>query len=334
MHYLITGHTGFKGSWLAVLLNRLGHEVSGISLEAVQGGAFQSAEVERLMRKHVICDVRDKAGLTRAIVDVKPDAVIHMAAQPLVIDGYRDPAGTIDTNVFGTLNVLEACRQTPSVKAVLVVTTDKVYKDSGTGNYAEEDPLGGFDPYSASKAMADILTQTYANLGLTYSVGIARAGNVIGLGDVSANRLIPDLTNAFLKKEPLLVRNLDAVRPWQHVLDCVYGYVLALGWMLQNPSREPGPLILNFGPEPSGYKTVGEVIDTASALLGTLEVVSNNPAVKETNFLTLNSSKARRLLEWRDKLDFTSAVSWSLESIESGLNKDLMNFQVTRYLSL
>jgi len=334
VHILVTGHTGFKGAWLTVLLSQLGHQVSGISLEPVDGGAFMSANVEDFLRTHIICDVRNKTGIQEAIERINPDAVIHMAAQPLVIEGYRDPAGTMDTNVSGTLHVLEACRKTSSVKAVLIVTTDKVYKDNGTGNYSEEDSLGGFDPYSASKAMADILTQTYANLGCTFEVGVARAGNVIGLGDVSANRLIPDITTAFLKNGPLTVRHQSAVRPWQHVLDCVYGYVLALDWILKSSPSNSGALVLNFGPEPDGYKTVGEVIDEAREFLGTLEVISVEPLVKETSFLTLNSSKARTLLNWRDKLDFSSAIRWSLESIEAGLDRGLMESQVARFLDL
>jgi CDP-glucose 4,6-dehydratase len=334
MHVLITGHTGFKGSWLTVLLTQLGHEVSGIALQPVTGGSFEVADVKELLKNHIICDIRDKDGVAKAIARVNPDAVIHMAAQPLVIDGYKDPAGTMEINVAGTLNVLEACREAPDVRAVLIVTTDKVYKDKGSGNYSETDELGGFDPYSASKAMADLLAQSYANLELNFKIGIARAGNVIGLGDVSANRLIPDIASAFLKKDALTVRHLGAVRPWQHVLDCVHGYVLALVDMVENPSRQSGALVLNFGPEPDGYKTVEEVIDEARLVLGGLNVTSTEPLVKETHFLTLDSSKARALLDWRDKLDFPSAIRWSLEDLQHGLNRDLMDSQVSRYLAL
>ena len=334
MHFLITGHTGFKGSWLTVLLAQLGHEVSGIALQPVTGGSFEVADVKELLKNHIICDIRDKDGVARAIARLNPDAVIHMAAQPLVIDGYKDPAGTMEINVAGTLNVLEACREAPNVKAVLIVTTDKVYKDKGSGNYSESDELGGFDPYSASKAMADLLAQSYANLDLNFKIGIARAGNVIGLGDVSANRLIPDITRAFLKKETLTVRHLGAVRPWQHVLDCVNGYVLALVEMVQNPAAESGALVLNFGPEPDGYKTVEEVVDEARLFFGEINVTSAEALVKETNFLTLDSTKARAILGWRDKLDFPSAIRWSLEGLQQGLDRDLMESQVSRYLAL
>lgn len=334
MHILITGHTGFKGSWLTVLLKQLGHEVSGVSLTPVDGGAFVSARVADFMEHHVICDVRDKTNLNKAFSEIRPDAVIHMAAQPLVIEGYRDPAGTVETNVAGTLNVLEACKQSANVKAVLVVTTDKVYKDKGSGNYAEDDELGGFDPYSASKAMSDLLAQTYGNLGHSPRIGIARAGNVIGLGDVSANRLIPDMTDAFLKGNTLTVRHLEAVRPWQHVLDCVNGYVLALEFLLKEPLEAPGALVLNFGPEPTGYKTVGEVVEEARKVLGEVKISTATATVKETDFLTLNSTKARKLLQWSEKLGFESAISWSLESLDTGLDRDLMLSQVERFLDL
>lgn len=334
MHILVTGHTGFKGSWLTVLLTQLGHEVSGISLPPVEGGAFLSANLEELFKSHTVCDVRDKAKLGRTIREVNPDAVIHMAAQPLVLESYRDTAGTMETNVFGTLNVLESCREASSVNAVLVVTSDKVYKDNGSGNYSEDDALGGFDPYSASKAMADILAQSYGNLGLNYSIGIARAGNVIGLGDVSENRLIPDITHAFLQGKSLDVRHMGAVRPWQHVLDCVYGYILALEKLIDSKNAKPGSLILNFGPESGGYKTVGEVIAQTRIELGSFEVITVEAELTETSFLTLNSSKARGMLRWKDKLSFESAIGWSLQSIDSGLDRDVMVEQVSRYLEL
>jgi CDP-glucose 4,6-dehydratase len=312
----------------------LGHEVSGLSLEAVKGGAFDLAQLEDTLKTHQICDVRDKAKVGTSIRSISPDVVVHMAAQPLVIEGYRDPLGTMETNVSGTLNVLEACRKTESVKAVLVVTTDKVYKDKGHGNYSEDDELGGFDPYSASKAMADLLAQSYGNLEINFNVGIARAGNVIGLGDVSPNRLIPDIASAFLRGEGLTVRHPNAVRPWQHVLDCLHGYVLTIDKLLGVLDPESGPMVLNFGPEPHGYKSVAEVIDQTQKVLGEFPVSLGSATVKETSFLTLNSSNARSLLGWRDKLDFESAIAWSLESIDTGLTRELMHKQVSRYLEL
>jgi CDP-glucose 4,6-dehydratase len=334
MHVLITGHTGFKGAWASALLSSLGHQVSGISLTPEQGGAFDSAALEDIFVEHSICDIREQDAVATLIARINPDAVIHMAAQPLVIEGYRDPATTMATNVIGTLNVLEACKLATNVKAVLTVTTDKVYRDDGVGNYSEGDALGGHDPYSASKSMADLLAQTYGNLGLPFKIGVARAGNVIGLGDVSANRLLPDITRSFLNGELLTIRQPNAVRPWQHVLDCVNGYVLFLNHLLSDFAKSSSTQILNFGPEPSSYKTVGEVVDMAREILGNLPIEVVSAIVKETQFLTLNSRKAREILNWNDKLDFERAVRWSLEALDKGLDRSLLESQVNRFLAL
>lgn len=334
MHYFVTGHTGFKGSWISLLLSHLGHEVSGFSLDPALGGAFDTAQLDSIFKHHSIGDIRNKSALSRALQAAKPDVLIHMAAQPLVMEGYRDPYGTFETNVSGTLNVLEACRATSSVKTVLVVTTDKVYKDNGMGHYVEEDPLGGFDPYSSSKSMADLLAQSYGNLDIGFSVGVARAGNVIGRGDVSANRLIPDILRSATGSSDLLIRNSGAVRPWQHVLDCVYGYLLAVEYLLSHCRPGNGSISLNFGPEPAGYKTVSEVVETAGRLLGGLKVQIEPGTVKETSFLTLDSTKARDLLGWKDKLSFETAIGWSVEAFDEALTLSMMQAQVQRFLSL
>ena len=334
MHLLITGHTGFKGSWLAVLAKELGHQVSGLSLEPVAGGAFETAELMSLFEHNVICDIRDKSGVEAAVKGIRPDAIIHMAAQPLVIEGYRDPVGTFETNVDGTRNLLEAAAKTDSVKTVLVVTTDKVYRDTGSGNYSEVDALGGFDPYSASKAMADILSQSYGNLGLNFSIGVARAGNVIGRGDVSTDRLLPDILSSFLEKRTLEIRFPDAVRPWQHVLDCVNGYIMTLDYLMSQKSIEAGTLVLNFGPLPNGYKSVAEVLEEAKSILGGFVVEVQEQKVKETSFLTLDSSKARELLGWKDRLGFGEAVNWSLRNATLTLSLSEMQQDVQDFLRI
>lgn len=334
MHLLITGHTGFKGSWLAVLAKELGHKVSGLSLAPVADGAFVTANLVELFEHHVICDIRDRPSVESAIDLIRPDAIIHMAAQPLVIEGYRDPAGTFEVNVDGTRNVLEAARRCNSVKSLLVVTTDKVYKDTGVGAFSESDPLGGHDPYSASKAMADLLAQSYANLGFDLAIGIARAGNVIGRGDVSADRLIPDIIKSHNSGTELTIRLPSAVRPWQHVLDCINGYLLALEYLSGEKPADSGALILNFGPEPTGYKTVSEVVALSRQLLGDLRVIESPGTVRETAFLTLNSSRARGILGWQDKLDFEKAVTWSVSDAENPLNLELMQHQVRSFLDI
>lgn len=317
-----------------MLLLKLGHEVSGYSLAPALGGAFATAGLESVFRHHVIGDIRDSSELNRALHQIRPDAVIHLAAQPLVIEGYENPRGTFETNVNGTLNLLEACRSVSSVRAVLVVTTDKVYKDTGVGSYLEEDILGGYDPYSSSKAMADLLAQTYGNLNCGFNVGVARAGNVIGLGDVSANRLIPDISRSIRESKALIIRNPESVRPWQHVLDCVYGYVLTVEHLASRSAFGNGALILNFGPEPVGYKSVTEVLASASQLLPGLEIAVKSGMLKETVFLTLDSTKARTLLGWQDKLSFDAAVQWSLDSLDEPLTRDRMTAQIEQFLSM
>lgn len=335
MHFLVTGHTGFKGSWLCLLLEQLGHEVSGISLAPVPEGLFTQAQVERKLKKHIILDIREREQLATAVGKLDPDVVIHMAAQPLVLESYADPVGTIDTNVTGTLNVLEACKGAPSVKVVLVITTDKVYKDLGTGSYSESSPLGGHDPYSASKAMADILSQSWMNLVTDFEIGVARAGNVIGIGDVSENRLLPDIMRAIMSGLAVEVRNPSAVRPWQHVLDCLSGYLTFVDYLLKKRGS-PREAVMNFGPDSQSYKSVSEVVHMAKFLYPELDVSPVSSAHQgqiETDFLTLDSSLARGLLGWKDCLQFERAVEWSLAGLKQPDLAQLANDQILEFLT-
>lgn len=320
MHYLVTGHTGFKGSWLTLLLRSRGHQVSGISLSPVSGGLFDSAGLENLMEHHKILDIRNRVEVAEAVSQIAPDVVIHMAAQPLVIESYIRPVETIDINVGGTLNVLSACDNVDSVKVVLVITTDKVYLDAGLWPYSEDSPLGGRDPYSASKAMADLLAQSWLNLNPGFRLGIARAGNVIGFGDVSENRLVPDLVRGLKSGCPVQVRNPNSVRPWQHVLDCVNGYTSYVDALLSEP-KEGIPRVLNFGPSPDSYRTVRELVDRALIASPGLRIeydaIGKAILGKETDYLTLDSSRARFHLGWEDRVNLELAVTWSLVAEQS-----------------
>lgn len=316
MHYLITGHTGFKGAWLTLLLKSRGHTVSGIALEPVKGGLFLEASVENDLEQHLILDIRDRSALKEAIDEISPDVVIHMAAQPLVLESYDRPVETFDTNVTGTLNVLHGCSQASSIRAAIVVTTDKVYRDDGTGGYLESSPLGGHDPYSASKSMADLLTQSWMNLYPNFPIGIARAGNVIGYGDVSENRLIPDINRGLSTGSDVIVRNPQSVRPWQHVLDCLNGYLLFADSLIGTPTSSV-PRILNFGPTPDSYRTVSELVSVVQGLAPGLKFefssFTRHLNHKETSFLTLDSDAARKVLGWKDRVLFESAVAWSID---------------------
>jgi len=247
-HYLVTGHTGFKGSWLTLLLKAKGHKVSGIALDPPQESLFERAKISQDLAHDVRIDVRNREAVIQAFGEIKPDFVIHMAAQALVLEGYRNPRETYEINVNGTLNVLEASEISASVRAQIIVTTDKVYENRGLNRpYVESDPLGGNDPYSASKAMADILAQEHlARKGATPGA-VVRAGNVVGAGDYSRGRLIPDFVRANQVGAKLTVRHPEATRPWQHVLDCLGGYLLLLDAVDSRGFRGQW----NFGPPAS-----------------------------------------------------------------------------------
>lgn len=312
MHYLVTGHTGFKGSWLSLLLAARGHTVSGLALDPVPGGLFERAGLAEMIERDLRVDIRDAAATARAVADVSPDVVIHLAAQPLVRESYREPRATFETNAMGTLSVIEAVQNTPSVKALLVITTDKVYRNvNQEAGYVETDPLGGADPYSASKAMADILTQSWVRSFRGVPTAIARAGNVIGGGDVCEGRLLPDLIDAFSAGTSPRLRYPASVRPWQHVLDCLNGYLTLTDALLDG--RGLGEW--NFGPGPDSFVDVAHVADLVSSLFGggTTWVIDEGEHPHEAGLLALDASKAQRELGWRNKLGFAEGVTWAVD---------------------
>jgi CDP-glucose 4,6-dehydratase len=312
VHYLVTGHTGFKGTWLALLLNQAGHEVSGLARDPVHGALYERVGGSSLLQTDHRIDIRDAAAVQGAITQLEPDVVIHLAAQPLVRESYRDPRGTFDTNVSGTVNVLEAVGKTDSVQATLIVTTDKVYRNDGRSvGYVESDPLGGHDPYSASKAMADLATQSWRASYPASPVAIARAGNVIGGGDVSPDRLMPDLLAGFASGRPVDIRSPHAIRPWQHVLDCLQGYLLLVDQMLDIGTEDEW----NFGPSPDGFLTVADVANAAAERWGegASWQVDEGEHPPEAGTLTLDATKARQSLGWRDRLSTPEAIAWTVE---------------------
>ena len=311
MHFLVTGHTGFKGAWLCLLLSHRGHQVSGLSINTETGSLFEKAKVQNCLNENILCDIRDLTSLTKSFKSVNPDVVIHLAAQSLVRESYKDPLTTFETNVIGTVNVLRASQGLETLQAQLIVTTDKVYKDlKVVGAYKESDPLGGDDPYSASKAMADIATQSWMKSFENVTTSIARAGNVIGGGDICKDRLIPDLVASFINKSTPELRYPTAVRPWQHVLDCLNGYLLLIDQMVNH--RETGAW--NFGPKDSKSKTVAEVTERSGAIWGTKATWTQTPGnhPKESINLMLDSSKAREGLGWVDKLSFEESLDWTI----------------------
>ena len=324
MHYLITGHTGFKGSWLALMLQMQGHTVSGISLNPQQMSLFNQANLKELFEHDFRLDIRNSRELQEAVRKIDPDVIVHLAAQPLVRESYRDPVGTFETNVLGTLNVLEATKGLLNLKAALIITTDKVYKNHNhLRGYVETDELGGDDPYSASKAAADIATQSWAKSFANTPVAIARAGNVIGGGDWATDRIIPDLVNAYSSNKIPTLRYPHAIRPWQHVLDCLNGYLKLVDSMISNGVSGEW----NFGPD---LKEKYEVLDLVKAFAkawGVQEIDSDwtledSKQPHEAGYLLLDSSKARKSLSWSDELSFSDSINWTANWFKASQTND------------
>jgi CDP-glucose 4,6-dehydratase len=310
MHFLITGHTGFKGAWLSLLLRQRGHLVSGISLQPELESLFARAGIRDFLENDIRCDIRESTKLSSHFKEINPDVVIHLAAQALVRESYRHPLSTIDTNVFGTLNVLNASQQISDLKAQLIITTDKVYKNiSKTSGYVETEALGGQDPYSASKAMADIATQSWLSSFENAPTAIARAGNVLGGGDVCADRLITDLIHSYSSGTTPKLRAPNSVRPWQHVLDCLNGYLTLVDAVIENKADGAW----NFGPDENQSKTVADVANIVAKVWGVEKSWENDSGnhPHEASMLILNSNKARTNLGWSDKLSFEETIEWT-----------------------
>jgi CDP-glucose 4,6-dehydratase len=310
MHFLITGHTGFKGAWLSLILREQGHHVSGISLPPEVGSLFERANIGKNLENDINCDIRDLTKLTTCFKKINPDVVIHLAAQALVQESYRNPIITFETNVNGTLNVLQASQQINQLKAQLIVTTDKVYKNiSKSTGYVETEALGGQDPYSASKAMADIATQSWLSSFENSPTAIARAGNVLGGGDVCADRLMADLIHSYSSGITPKLRAPNSIRPWQHVLDCLNGYLTLVDAVIKNKADGAW----NFGPDENQSKTVADVANIAAKAWGVEKSweIDSQSHPHEASMLILNSNKARTNLGWSDRLSFEETVEWT-----------------------
>ena len=312
---VLTGHTGFKGSWLAIYLHRLGAYVTGIALAPeTQPSLFAAAGVERFVEHHV-CDIRDQKKLTALIHAAQPDIVFHLAAQALVRRSYKQPVETFATNIQGTVHVLDALRGLGSVKAAIMVTTDKVYRNSEHGRaFAENDELGGHDPYSASKAASELIIASYRDAYLRdqgVRVASARAGNVIGGGDWSEDRLLPDAIRAWQSGQVLDIRSPESVRPWQHVLEPVYAY-LSLAEAMVSERLSSGAW--NFGPPSEANATVRHVVDLARQTYGVGEIryATMPEGVHEAGLLSLNVEKARELLGIEARFTLEQAVATSV----------------------
>jgi CDP-glucose 4,6-dehydratase len=318
----LTGHTGFKGSWLALWLTRLGAYVRGYALDPnTQPNMFTAAGVRKLV-EDVRGDILDFARLQASLGEFAPQVVFHLAAQPLVQRSYADPVGTYATNVMGTAHVLEAVRKTHSVRVVVCITTDKCYDNKEwVWPYRETDNLGGYDPYSSSKACAELVAAAYRNSYFPVAslhehqvaVATARAGNVIGGGDWSRDRLIPDLIRGFESGQPVRIRRPNSIRPWQHVLEPLHGYLLLAEHLLAGESAFA--TAFNFGPADQDGWTVDRIVKKMASLWGNGAswVSDADPGGHEAGHLSLDSSKARAQLKWHPRFTVESALEWTVE---------------------
>tara|TARA_B100000989_G_scaffold298996_1_gene291777 strand:- start:4325 stop:5431 length:1107 start_codon:yes stop_codon:yes gene_type:complete len=341
----LTGHTGFKGSWLVIFFNLLGAKVYGYSLKQKKLSLFNITMLNKILKKSVIGDIRNQSNLKKHLSKCKPDFLIHMAAQPLVRDSYDDPRYTFEVNTLGTLNILEAVREIKTIKNVLIITTDKVYKNENKKNFfSENDELGGDDPYSNSKACAELICQSYSKSFFSkhkISCVTARAGNVIGGGDFAKDRVIPDFFRSLKQKKILYLRYPKAIRPWQHVIEPLYGYILLLMKMsYKNKNLVDGSW--NFGPKKCNNINVNKVISILNKnFKNKVEVKVKSKkknSYKESNILKLSSAKSKKNLGWEPKYNIAKSLrlitEWEISYSKN--KKKLLDFtkgQINNYLN-
>ena len=340
----LTGHTGFKGSWMLAWLHQLGADIKGYSLAPENDNDLFNLINGSKLCNSVIADIRDKEKLTKEILSFKPDYIFHLAAQPLVRRSYEQPLYTFEVNITGTANLLDAVKQLKNNCAVVVITTDKVYENIEQHYaYKEEDKLGGHDPYSASKAAAEIVVNSYRDSYFNNSkdpvIGLAsaRAGNVIGGGDRAKDRIIPDIVRGLESSQSILVRNPSSIRPWQHVLEPLGAYLLIAHLLKQNSAFAQA---WNIGPETQDVLTVKQVVENAIDVYGKGEYHTPEPGDQphEANLLQLDITKAKEQLSWKPLLNSLQAIEWTMNWYKEAMNgtgaAELTNNQIKEYSQL
>ena len=341
---LITGHTGFKGAWISIFFHLLGAKVYGYALKQNKISLYNIANLEKIITKSFIEDIRDYNKLKKSIKNISPDFVIHMAAQPLVRYSYDFPKETFEVNTVGTLNILNIINELNNIKNVLIITTDKVYKNINQKKYFKEnDELGGHDPYSNSKACAELVCQSYYSSFLSkknISCVTARAGNVIGGGDFAVNRIIPDFFRCLKNKKRLVLRYPNAIRPWQHVMEPLFGYILLLMNISKNKNLKNGAW--NFGPKKSNNVKVKKITQILNSNFNNQIKISekydSKNKYKESNILKLSSEKSKKTLRWHPKYNINQSIKlisdWH-KALKKN-KKDILNFtqnQILNYIN-
>ena len=341
----ITGHTGFKGSWLTFLLTEIGADVMGFSLPpdiaATNPSHFEMLQIEKKI-KHVVGDIRDRESINNAIQSFQPEFVFHLAAQALVKRSYLDPLETFSTNVMGSVNLLDSIRKCDSVCSLVYITSDKCYENvEWIWGYRENDRLGGYDPYSASKGAAELVFSSYLNSFFssrpTLGAASARAGNVIGGGDWALDRIIPDCIRAIQRNEIIQIRNPLATRPWQHVLEPLSGYIILAERLRNDPKKFSGSW--NFGPSSDEVRTVNEVANTIVKHIGKgkVEITDSNQQHHEAMLLQLNCDKAHQFLNWRPRWHVEETLKitaeWYKTIINGGDAETITRLQIRKYFN-
>lgn len=335
MHFLITGHTGFKGAWFAMVLQNLGHTVAGYSVGFEKNSLYEQICEHKLFSNEKFGDIRDLTKFKNFVLRENPDVLVHFAAQSLVRESHRNPGETFQVNVIGTLNCLQVAQSINSDLICLVITTDKVYKNSPQLRmFVEEDPLKGSEPYGMSKAIADLAANYWISNGLLKRAAIARAGNVIGGGDVCPERLLPDLISAYSEGHSPILRSPNAVRPWQHVLDCLSGYLAIINDLANGGASD----IWNIGPDLDSHATVKEVQEITGTLFKqeTVTISQIPDEMPETEFLGLDSGKIRTRLGWSNVYNLTEAIEQTVtwhSKVNAGISPFLVSMsQIEEFL--
>ena len=331
---LITGHTGFIGAWLCIILKLFNSKVYGVSLDVKNSSLFKKANIKQKIEKHYLFDLKNKIKLKKLISEIRPEIIIHLAAQSLVLEGYKNPYKTFDNNINSTINILSSFTESKYSKKILITTTDKVYKTQNKRIHREKDELWGFDPYSASKVCVEQVIDSYRHLWSKKKNKkiflIARSGNVIGGGDISENRIVPDIIRSIKKKTVLNIRNPNSIRPWQNVIEPIFGYL----YLLKNKNLHNN-FNWNFGPDKKNFKKVIDIVKSFKKNFNFKYNVKRSDK-KETNILKIDSSKSKKILSWKTKLDLESSLEYIFLYEKALKNKsNIYNFciqQIKNYI--